>query len=60
MVLPKLKVELRSNTMDNGERFVMISGISTLQLLSAECLALPMPLMLGMNLTLEEAMDRYG
>ena len=57
MVLPKLKVELRSSTMDNGERFAITSGISTLQMLSAECLALPMLLVLPI---LEMAVDQYG
>ena len=60
MVQLMMKVELRSSTMDNGEQFVMTSGISMLQLLSAECLALVGPLMLGMNLILEEAVDQYG
>ena len=53
MVQLKLKVELRSSTMDNGEQFVVTSGISMLQVLSAECLALLGPPMLGKDPTLE-------
>ena len=55
-----LKVELRYSIRNNGEQFVMIYGISMLQMLSVECLASLGPLMLGMNLTLEEAMDQFG
>ena len=57
MVQLMMKVELRSSTMDNGEQFVMTSGISMLQVLFAECLALPVPLI---NLILEKAVDQYG
>ena len=55
-----MKVELRYNTMESGEQFVMISGTKMLPRLSAECLAIPVPPMLGMNLILEEGMAEYG
>ena len=55
-----MQVELRSNTMEHGEQFVIISGMSVLQMLSAECLVLLGHPMLGIILTLEEAVDQYG
>ena len=55
-----MKVELRYNTMESGEQFVMISGTKMLPRLSAECLATLMPPMHGMNLILEEGMAEYG
>ena len=57
MVHLKLKAELRSNIKDNGERFAITSGISMLQVLSVECLALLRPPIL---LILEMAVDQFG